>query len=216
MTTCPHCTTNDLDHGGFLCDPCIRTTSRRLRQMPALWAALAAWLAPGRGAPFISGRTPRAEAPLPLREEVLDLRADGGIVGVLEDWRTAVHEARSMAPPTLAVGIGPRITIAATALDGHLGWIARWYAGPDLATDVQQLVGRAYGVIQPGHDADEPQYLGRCVAADPAGTVCGRPLYAHPDQVVQCEWCLCVYTPETWLALRHYQPGGPGGRLAAA
>ncbi|MFF9894942.1 hypothetical protein [Streptomyces longispororuber] len=215
MTTCPHCTTNDLAHGGFLCAPCTRTTSRRLQHLPTLWAALEAWLSPGRGEPFIGGRTLRAEAPLPLREEPLDLRAEGGIVGILEDWRAAVHDARGMTPPTRAVGIGHRITIAATALDGHLDWIARWYAGPDLAADIRTLTGRAYAVIQPGRDPDEPQYLGRCVAAGPDGAVCSRPLYAYPDRVVQCEWCLCTYTPDTWLALRHYQPGRDGTITAA-
>ncbi|QCX81083.1 hypothetical protein C9F11_37500 [Streptomyces sp. YIM 121038] len=214
MTTCPHCTTNDLPHGGFLCDPCVRATSRHLLQLPTLWSALEIWLAPGRGAPFISGRTPRAEAPLPLREEVLDLRAEGGIVGVLEDWRAAVHDARGMAPPPRAVSLEHRVAIAARALDGHLDWIARWYAAPDLATDIRTLVGRAYAVIQPGRDPDEPQYLGRCIATDTTGAVCGRPLHAYPDRAVQCDWCLCVYTPDTWLALRHYQPGRGQGMAA--
>ncbi|MEV0441839.1 hypothetical protein AB0I84_06010 [Streptomyces spectabilis] len=185
----------------------MRATSRRLTQLPALWAVLEYWLAPGSGQPFASGRPLRCEPPLPLREEVLDLRAEGGIVGVLERWRARVHADRRLPAPARAVPIGHRITIAATALEHHLAWIARWYAAPDLAADVRQLVGRSFAVIQPGRDLEEPRYLGRCIAADAAGAVCGRPLFAHPDRTVQCEWCLCLYTPDTWLALRLYQPG---------
>ncbi|WP_030569667.1 hypothetical protein [Streptomyces aureocirculatus] len=207
MTTCPHCTTHDLEHGGFLCDPCIRATSRRLRALPWLWAGLEARLMPGSSTPHAMGRTPSATAALPLQEEVLDLRAEGGIVTVLETWRLLVHDARTLPPPAPAVGIGPRVTIAATALELHLDWIARWHRAPDLARDVNTLVGRSLAVIQLGHDTDQARYLGRCIAQSTDGTVCGRPLYAHRERVVQCEWCLCRYTPDTWLALRHHQPG---------
>ncbi|MDX2698952.1 hypothetical protein [Streptomyces ipomoeae] len=204
---CTFCTERDLAHGGFLCPTCVRVTRDRLTRLPRMWHALQAWLAPGSTTTTAYGRTRLAEAPLPVREEVLDLRAAGGIAGVLEDWREAVHDTRGFTPPILAASLEDRVAIAAAVLDRNLEWIARWYAAPSFADDIQRLAGRVYAVIQPGHDHARPVFLGHCIAVDPFGVICGARLWAHMDRPVACEWCLCPYPPSTWLDLARFQPG---------
>lgn len=204
---CTLCTTHELDYGS-LCHSCTRSTHDRLQRLPRMWQSLEAWLAPGTtGAAQYGGRVRRAEAPLPVDGEVLDLRAAGGIVGVLEDWREAVYETRGWATPVRAVPLAHRISIAAADLDHHLDWISRWYAGASFGWDIRRLTDRVRQVVQPGRDADEPTFLGYCIAVDSAGIICGSSLYADMTRPVQCEWCLCSYPPDTWMALRHHQPG---------
>ncbi|MFC8361107.1 hypothetical protein ACFUIY_14690 [Streptomyces griseorubiginosus] len=208
---CTLCTKTDLEHGS-LCPGCTRDTLDRLRRLPRLWAALEDWLTPGAtGTAQYGGRVRRVEAPLPLSEEVLDLRAGGGIVGVLEDWHTAVCDARDLPVPARAAALQSRITAAAAALADHIHFIALWEQGGQLAREVAHLVDRVRTVVQPGRALDEPPeptYLGRCIAAvDEDGTACGHRLYADMTRTVQCGLCLCLYPPETWLALRYLQPG---------
>lgn len=207
---CTLCDTHTLEYGS-LCPSCTRTTHDRLTRLPRLWASLESWLTPGTtGSAQYGGRVRLAEAPLPLDSEVLDLRAEGGIVGVLEDWRTALYETRGWAPPPRAASLGNRVTIAAADLDHHLDWISRWYAGEAFGWDIRRLFQRVHRVVQPGHGLDRPKptFLGHCIAVDPSGVICGAKIFADMRTVVQCEWCLCPYPPERWLALRHFQPGG--------
>jgi hypothetical protein len=210
---CTLCKKTTLEHGS-LCPDCTRTTLDHLHRLPRMWASLEAWLTPGASGPAqYGGRVRRAEAPLPLSEEVLDLRAAGGIVGVLEDWHTAVCDARGLLAPARAVSLQGRIAAAAAALADQIHFIALWEHGGLLAREVSRLVDRVRAVVRPGRALDEPPeptFLGRCIAAvDEDGTVCGHRLYADMTRPVQCALCLCLYPPDTWLALRHYQPGAP-------
>ena len=206
---CTLCDTHTLEYGS-LCPSCTRITHDRLTRLPRLWASLESWLTPGTtGSAQYGGRVRLAEAPLPLDSEVLDLIAEGGIVGVLEDWREAMYETRGWWWPQRANTLSQRVTIAAGDLDAHLDWISRWYAGEAFARDIRGLYTRVHRVIQPGHDLDRPRptFLGHCIAVDPSGVICGAKIYADMRTVVRCEWCLCPYPPERWLALRQFQPG---------
>jgi hypothetical protein len=218
---CTLCTTHRIDYGS-LCHSCTHATRDRLQRLPRMWASLEAWLTPGNDGPSgpaaYGGRARLAEAPLPVRGEVLDLRAPGGIVGVLEDWREAVYETRGWPRPVPASSLTHRVSIAAADLGDNLDWISRWYAGAGFGWDIRRLVDRVRAVVQPGRALDEPPeptYLGRCVAAvDEDGTACGHRLYADMTRTVQCGLCLCLYPPDTWLALRHFQPSAtPPARL---
>lgn len=80
------------DARAYLCPGCTRATAEQLQAMPGLYATLEAFLAPGRRGGGGGGRVARTEAPLPVCEPVLDLRGPGGIVGILEGWRSALHE----------------------------------------------------------------------------------------------------------------------------
>lgn len=194
-----------------LCPTCTTDTLEHLSRLPRLWAELEDWLIPGiRGGAQYGGRVRMAEAPLPLDEEALTLRAAGGIVGVLEDWHDAVHESRGLAVPARAGSLAHRVRAASAGLAGHIHFIVQWEQGAQLAREVRQLVGRVRRVTEPGHELDEPKpptFLGYCVAVDPSGVVCGSRIYADIRKAVQCDWCLCVYPPDRWLALRHLQPG---------
>jgi hypothetical protein len=180
---CTLCTKHRIEHGS-LCTGCTRTTLDHLYRLPRMWASLEAWLAPG---------------------------ATGGIVGVLEDWHAAVCEARGLPAPARAASLQRRITVAASGLYQQIHFIALWEHGGLLAKEVARLVDRVRAVVQPGRALDEPPeptLLGRCIATvDEDGTVCGHRLYADMTRPVQCGLCLCVYPPDTWLALRHFQPG---------
>ncbi|MGW3410277.1 hypothetical protein [Streptomyces sp. NPDC000888] len=207
---CTLCTNEDTRDDERLCHGCTRTTHERLQRLPRMWAALEQWLTPGNtGAPMYGGRVRPAHAPLPLREDVLSLRAAGGIVGILEDWRAAMQQARGWGPPALETGLARRVAVAARALDHNLEWIVRWEEGPTFADEIRQLVHRALAAAQPPEPRKRGTLLGTCIAVDPSGVVCGADLWVQPGQRVKCEWCLCRYPPDTWLALLHHQPTRP-------
>ena len=206
---CTLCDTHEIEYGS-LCHRCVNATRERLVRLPGLWLSLESWLTPGTtGSAQYGGRVRLAEAPLPVDGEVLDLIAEGGIVGVLEDWRTAVYETRGWVLPPRAVSLGNRVCIAAADLEDHLDWISRWYAGEGFGWDMRRLFQRARRVVQPGYELDRPRptFLGHCIAVDPSSVICGAKIYADMRTVVRCEWCLCPYPPERWLALRQFQPG---------
>ncbi|MGW4300393.1 hypothetical protein ACWEHT_11510 [Streptomyces sp. NPDC004646] len=203
--TCTLCKKR-LEHG-YLCPGCTRDTLTRLHTMTAWWASLEEWLIPGRaGTAQYGGRVRRAEAPLPLAQEALDLRAGGGIAGVLEDWHAAVCDARGIPLPPRPASMVARVRHAAARLVAHIHFIVLWEQSAQFAREIRALEVRVLEVTDPGRDEDEPTELGRCVAELQDGTVCGACLYADMGRPVQCTRCGCAYPPETWLALRHYQP----------
>lgn len=216
---CTLCTKHVVKHG-TLCTDCTLTTLDRLQRLPRMWGSLEAWLAPGATGPAAyGGRVRLAEAPMPLRQEVLDLRAAGGIVGVLEDWRDAVYDTRDYVIPPRTAALARRVQAASGALQRQIHFIALWEQGGQLGLEVRHLVDRVRAVVQPGRALDEPPeptFLGYCIAVDPGGIVCGRRLYADMAQTVECAWCLCKYPPDTWLALRHFQPRTAAAATTAA
>jgi hypothetical protein len=198
-----------LQHGS-LCPACTIDTLEYLGWLPGLWAELEDWLIPGiRGGSQYGGRVRMAEAPMPLDEEALTLRAAGGIVGILEDWHDAICDARGLPAPARPGSLAHRVEAASRGLTGQIHFIALWEQGGQLGREVRQLVARVRRVVEPGYEQDEPKpptFLGYCIAVDTSGVVCGARIFADMDKAVQCEWCLCPYPPERWLALRHFQP----------
>ncbi|MCX4974254.1 hypothetical protein [Streptomyces sp. NBC_00620] len=204
---CTLCTTNHLRYG-TLCADCTLTTRELLQRLPRMWASLEVWLTPGTtGTVQYGGRVRPAEAPLPVSAEVLDLRAAGGIAGVLEDWSDAIRQARRMQPRPRTGGLAHRVRAAAADLLGQIHFIALWDQGPQLGRELQQLVHRIQAAAQPPEPHKKGTLLGTCIAVDQSGIVCGAELWAQPGQRVSCSWCLCPYPPERWLALLHHQPG---------
>ena len=193
---------HDSDVPAQLCTRCTSRLHQRLTRLPRLYVALAAWLPPASRRPELGSRS-TAEAPLPVRQEVLDLRGPGGIVGVLEDWRAAVHDARGFTAPTHAGSVGQRIAAAATALDRHLTWISlTWDQGAALAAEIGRLESRALAVIEP---PDPTVPLGPCPCDLGDGQICGQTIRVpRGTQDVRCRACGTVYGPETWLNLRRW------------
>lgn len=204
---CTLCKENVLQYG-TICPACTRELQDRLASLPRLWASLEAWLTPAvRGLSQYGGRTAMVEAPLPLAGEVLDLRSAGGIVGILEDWHDAVRSSRDLDTQPRTGSLNHRVTTAAWGLIHHIYYIALWDQAPVLGREIRDLIDRIRRVVEPDEKQPERRLLGRCIAIDSLGTVCGSVLYADMSRPVQCGWCLCLYPPDSWLALKAFQPG---------
>lgn len=213
---CTLCTTTTIEHG-TLCGACTLTTRDRIASLPRLWEQLEDCLTPGvRGTTQYGGRASKVEAPLPLDEDVLSLRAAGGIIGVLEDWHSAIRQTRRLADPPPRGALEHRVTAAAAGLARHIHFIALWDQGPALAREIHRLVERVADILDPGRNDDRPQLLGYCIAVDSSGVVCGAEIHADMSRPVQCDWCLCPYPPSQWLQLRALQPRRRGTTDSAA
>ncbi|MFI0900583.1 hypothetical protein [Streptomyces sp. NPDC020983] len=197
-----------------LCAPCTNRLRDRLQRLPQLHTALAAWLPPGSRRPEF-GRASSAEAPLPLRETVLDLRGPGGIVGVLEDWQAAVHADRGFTGPIRAGGIPARIRRAAHGLQAHLTWVSiQWELATDLARELAALEGRCLTVINP---ADRSTPIGQCPTQDTDGSICGATIRVPAGTTdVYCHRCGTRFPPDAWLNLRRWMDHDQAERTLVA
>ncbi|MEU6702559.1 hypothetical protein [Streptomyces wuyuanensis] len=199
MTTCGLCE-RDLEDG-YLCAGCTLATARRLDRMPKLFVELGLHLAP---APRPLGErvtTSPAEAPLPLNEAVLDLRI-GGIVLVLESWRSDVQAVRSWGEPAVEGSVDRRVLVAARWLAMSIEWIAASYpAAGDLAREVREMEGAILSIV--GEKQERGARLGHCPAVYDDGVECGAVLRLAPgEKSVTCRWCDTVWPPSTWPDLK--------------
>lgn len=195
---CPLC---DRPTGGQLCALCAKATRTRLEALPELYAALAPHLAPSPGPRGLGRGSTPVHAPLPVREEVLDLRGPGGMVGILEDWLDAVRRDRGIDVDPHRGGTESRLAGAVGGLIANLPWIASyWPQAPELATEVRDLVRDVRTVLFP---ADRGIRLGTCPTVVAGGEACGAVLrYRVGEQIVTCRWCGSSYPPATWAALK--------------
>ncbi|MFJ8154837.1 hypothetical protein [Streptomyces sp. NPDC094468] len=206
---CGLCETQ-LEHG-HLCPGCTLATYTRLDRMRALWEQLAEFLAPGCTGP--QGRRSQAvEAPLPVVEDVLSLRAQGGMVRVLEDWHATMRLDRGWARPLRrrpkGDGVGARVEAAAQALIVNLEWMAAyWPTAGEFALSIRQLEGEVLSIVDPRDPAERGQRHGYCVALDQNGEQCGAALRLYPGETAMtCRWCRYVYQRKDWLRLAALQP----------
>ncbi|MEW1551545.1 hypothetical protein [Streptomyces tsukubensis] len=198
-TLCGLCTHPD---DGHLCRHCTLTLREHLDALPGLYADLEDHLAPR--ATTSTGRTVPGSA-LPVAEPVLTLRGPGGIVGVLEDWLTAVHDARHLTPPLRQGSIEDRIDTAASRLVRQLPWIAlSWPQAADLADEIRGLVRDIVRITDPPSEPPSTP-LGPCQAITASG-ICGSPLrLSSGDKAAACSWCGSTWPPATWIDLRAWQ-----------
>jgi hypothetical protein len=193
-----------LEHG-YLCPGCTLGTAQRLDRMPKLYEALAGFLHPGGRRPEL-GRSRPAEAPLPIAEPAFNLRGPGGIVGVLEDWRSAMQADRGWGEPAIAGTVERRLFQAARGLSQNLEWIgASWPMAGAFAEEIRSLERDVLSIVDP----PEPSLrLGNCPAVFEDGVVCGAVLRVPVGTAkVECQWCRTAYPPETWLHLAACQAG---------
>ncbi|MGW1892121.1 hypothetical protein ACWCP6_17955 [Streptomyces sp. NPDC002004] len=204
MNQCGLCET-ELEHG-YLCPGCTLGTAQRLDRMPRLWEALAAFLQPGGRRPEY-GRTQPIEAPLPVSESVLSLRGPGGIVGVLEDWRSAMQQDRGWNEPVIAGIVGRRIVVAARALSINLEWIAgNWPMAGAFAEEIRDLERDVISIVNPRDPKDRPRRLGYCPTLIDE-VLCGAVVRLYPGQSsAACSWCGADWPTERWLELAKAQP----------
>lgn len=185
----------------YLCGGCTRATAERLGRMPRAYRALAAFLQPSVSRPETGGTRP-CEAPLPVSEPVLGLRGPGGIVGVLEDWRAAVFEARGWGRPVVRGTVEDRVYRAAGDLRLGVPWVARyWGPAGDLAREVRELERDVLSIVDPADSRDQVRRLGYCPVETVEGR-CGAVVSLRPGlSVARCEWCGAAWAPGRWVEL---------------
>lgn len=197
-TTCTHCHTPD-PTGSTLCVHCTTTLTAQLQQLPPMYEALAGHLAPGSA----SGQERAGKggpAPLPLRVDILDLRAEFDTVCA---WLSAVHDARRLQGPRLTGDTLTRLHTAVAGLLAHMPWIvATWPGAGDLAQEIGDLHRNASSVVDPD-PRPRGRRIGHCPAIDPSGTICGSVLRLMPGEtVIVCPWCTCSFPPALWAGLK--------------
>lgn len=191
---------------GYLCPSCASATVDRLAAMPHQYEQLAEFLPSGGRRPEAGGTRP-AEAPLPVAGPVINLRGPGGMVGILEDWRSAMQSVRGWGAPVIAGSIARRVHVAARALWLNLEWIAEhWDMAGQFAAEVRQLERDVLAILDPEDPDERPMKLGPCPARLDADTVCGAVLLLRPGHsAVQCSWCGASWLPSRWLDLEEAQ-----------
>lgn len=189
--------------GGMLCPGCTKATVVRLECLPALYDGLRPFLAPPAGAGQGRGARP-VHAPLPVREEILDLRGPGGIVGVVESWLAAVHQDRGWPPRVPAGSVEGRLDTAVSGLRRNMPWIAvSWEQAGTFAEEIRTLTRSVASIVSPSAATDRGTRIGHCPAQLETGTICGAVLRLPPgERVVTCFWCHMSYPPATWSGLK--------------
>lgn len=197
--------------GYQLCSPCTRATLERLRRMPSLYAALAMLLPPASRRQGGGGGSRPVEAPMPISESVLTLRGPGGIVGVLEDWQSALAEdledwrgLPTAARPVIGGSIETRISSAVGRMVANLEFIAAsWPAAGEFARSIRDLERGVLSMISP--PVRESVRMGLCPAR-PGGVLCGSVLKLPVGEtILVCSWCNQAYPPGVWGLLRSEQ-----------
>lgn len=163
------------------------------------YVALSAFLAPARR--DVHGRRMRAvEAPLPVSEPVLDLRGPGGMVGVLEDWRSALHADLGWSEPVRRGTVHERVTEAAARLTDNVLWVASsWPLAGAFAEEIRDLERAVLSIVGP---PEKTRRIGQCPTLQSDGTRCGAILRApHGVTEVCCPWCRTAHPLHTWYAI---------------
>lgn len=127
-------------------DGCQQKTRQNLLQLPGLYRALADALQPGRRGDNGRGSIGRT-APLPCNLEALDLRARGGIEGVLATWAADLCERERWQLP--------RYGSIEAAVDGYADLLLRNLtmicdehpAVREFAAELRQIAGQAERLI---------------------------------------------------------------------
>lgn len=197
-TTCTHCHAPD-PTGSTLCVHCTTRLTAQLQQLPPMYEALAGHLAPGSSSG--QGRSGKGHpAPLPLRVDILDLRAEFDTVS---GWLSAVHADRQLRGPRLTGDTLTRLHTAVAGLLAHMPWIVSgWPAAGDLAHEISDLHRSATTVVDPD-PRPRGRRIGHCPAAHTDGSLCGAVLTLQPGEtVVSCTWCSASYPPALWAGLK--------------
>ncbi|MYS34904.1 hypothetical protein K388_01902 [Streptomyces sp. KhCrAH-43] len=215
MNTCQLCEQPD-ETGSYLCVGCTRATTVRLECLPDLYAGLLPFLAPSTA--VAQGRGGKGgPAPLPVREEILDLRGPGGMVGVVEDWLAALRADRGWQPLVPAGSVEARLKSAVHGLHANMPWIATtWPQAGTFASEIRDLEKGVRSIIAPEPAADRGRRIGNCPALDPSGTLCGAVLRLAPgEKAVRCEWCGTAYPPYVWGQLKTWMAEDQAARDVA-
>lgn len=125
---------------GLLCQRCADLLERRLAELPALDADLAAALTPTRGGRPEGGRT-KGSPPVPINVAAHDHRQR--LAGVLMSWVQLVAEERSLRGPDRTA-----VDRLAPWLVAQADWIVDQPWVDDLCAEVADLVRAGEGIVQ--------------------------------------------------------------------
>ena len=189
------------DAAAYLCPGCTRATAERLDALPGLYTALALFLAPAPQQPGPS-TAGSPEPPMPCAELPLSLRGPGGILGVVEDWRSAMHADLGWTQPRVSGSYEERLARAVAGLRNNVLWIASsWPAAGTFAEELREAERLILSIVDPVDPRDRARRLGLCPKETGDGR-CGAVVRLHPGQsVAVCRWCGAEYAPTHWLAL---------------
>ncbi|WP_327679533.1 hypothetical protein [Kitasatospora sp. NBC_00458] len=199
MDTCLSCD-DPTRYGAYLCQPCTDRTDDRLREMPGLYAVLEEWLRPSsQVSTAVGSRSASPDAPMPVSEEVLDIRGPGGMVTVLEEWRQAWCEDAGIRWPAPFGDYRGRLLRAVRSLREQLpAMAASWPEAGVFAAEVRAHHGAALSIVDPRARSVR---AGTCTAVVD-GDACGAVLRATPGvPEIRCTWCSTAYPPSAWLDL---------------
>lgn len=209
MTTLPVlCELCDSPSAVRVHDGCRVRLDGRLAELPPAWRALAVFLVPGSTGDRNGRRPSRDEAPLPVRLDVLDLRARGGIQRLAE-WERDTRELLGWSPPPFRGSVEQSVSGTVTFLRNNLLWLCDQHpAVRDLDREVYEITAEIRSVVDPIDPADRPRRLGYCpqeTVDGPCGAVVVLPAGAS---TAVCRWCRTQWAPDQWLALRAAQEAG--------
>ncbi|MCX4752918.1 hypothetical protein [Kitasatospora purpeofusca] len=199
MDTCLSCNTLT-QYGAYLCRTCTVRTDGYLRELPGLYEVLEDWLRPSSQVSTAVGtRSASPDAPMPVAEEVLDIRGPGGMVTVLEQWRQAWCEDAGIRWPAPFGTYRGRLLRVVRALREQLPAMAQaWPEAGQFVDEVREHHAAALSIVDP---RGRTVRAGNCTAKM-EGEVCGAVLRAVPGvPEIRCAWCSTTYPPSTWLGL---------------
>lgn len=125
---------------------CEERLDEGLAALPLLYRQLEQYLAPGRRGE--SGRSGSRTAPLPVNERVLDLRARGGIEGVVTTWERDARETLGWEPAPFRGDVQQTVDGAVSFLRLQVSWFCDAHpAVYELAQDIRRLRAECEAVI---------------------------------------------------------------------
>jgi hypothetical protein len=145
--------------GQRLCPKCTTRLDKWLRAIPDNFGRLL-WVKDHGTVPTDPGtkHTKRPDAPAPMRLEVIDLldiRAERGVLGIVHSWAYLVRDRRHLDPPE-------RVTVAGecSLLMGHLAWCASQDWAGDLYDEIRVLARTLNDTV----GEYRPKPVGTCAA----------------------------------------------------
>ncbi|KPC95636.1 hypothetical protein ADL27_08030, partial [Streptomyces sp. NRRL F-6602] len=146
-------------------------------------------------------------APLPVNEDVLDLRA-GGLAHAAEGWAEAVRRDRRTEchPPAASKAISGtaevRLDAAIAELLDAMPWIVvSWPDAGAFAADVRDVTRSLSSMFVP--PTPRAKRLGNCPAQFEDGVICGAAIRLEQGaKVACCPYCGTTYPPATWADLK--------------
>lgn len=177
----------------LVCHRCTDRLELCLREIPDYYARLPRLLTHGSIDDDAARYGKRADAPAPMRLDVVDLldtrrgrRRDGqaaadrhGVIGLLAPWADLVGEQRRVQAPAGGVGVTSRFLLR------HLEWISQQPWVDELTRELRTLhrqLGDAVGI-------HPPTPVGHCTATDADGNQCDGPLWPTRVGGVICGTC---------------------------